>query len=832
MPAVALRARSAARRVARLARPAALAFALVVAAAGIAPAWSSAAAADEAAEPLRRHRAMVTADSDGRDRLVAHEFDIAGYDLRQGRVEVITDDAGLARLGALGFAYEIVETRSGLQPLGAGANDAPLPDTLYRDPAEVAALLRQTLLDHPSITRLVTLGTSHEGRAIEALVISDNAAVSEDELAILFNAAHHAREVMTIEVVLDIIEQLTDGYGVDPELTAFVDAYEIWCVPVVNPDGVTRVFQVDDFWRKNNRDNDANGSITSADGVDLNRNYEWGFGNQCRGSSSSTSSETYRGPWEASEPESQAMIELSRATRPVFDVEYHSYGEDVFYALSCDPFYSPKLSTIPQADKSISRLIGELYAAEIVQADGGVGYSPAPYGSRVDGTGRDQQSFESGTIAFVVEINSSGEGGFHPDYATWRQPTVEGHRPGWRWLVERMGGPAVGGHVRDAATGAPLAADVALDELTLPDGRRLTSAASTGRFHIVTIPGSYTLRVAREGYEPAVVPVSVGEGLAPIELLLVPTGATTIAAIDFEDPAQAAQWITSLPQDLATDGRWEWGEPFGTHTGDVQTTLLFGAPRIDATPGAGKHAFVTGNARTTLWADDDLDNGDASLVSPPFELSAFYAVDLVWQRWFRKDPVDALDAFHVDVTVNDGATWIPLDTITVPTSTADAAPAWVSARVRLDEIAAPAANTRFRFRAIDYPPDHVVEAAIDDMRLLGYALATDGDVRGVGLLGNDATVLTWLAVPGGAGATYDVVRGDLANLSGDTNLGPLACIENNSADTSTTGDADATTPAPGTGFFYLVRFELGLSTGGYGASSAGGARTGSGGCAD
>lgn len=48
------------------------------------------------------------------------------------------------------------------------------------------------------------------------------------------------------------------------------------------------------------------------------------------------------------------MIALGREYWPVFDIEYHSYGEDVFYALSCDTQYSPKLSTIPQPDQSIS----------------------------------------------------------------------------------------------------------------------------------------------------------------------------------------------------------------------------------------------------------------------------------------------------------------------------------------------------------------------------------------------------------------------------------------------------------------------------------------------
>lgn len=776
------------------------------------------------------HRVMVEADQAGRDAISAAGLDIGGHDLANDRVEVIARGDDLLTLQALGLSYTIIETREGPRGLAGRGEDGPLPDTKYHDPAEVEAILQQTAADHPDITRLVSLGTSREGRDIWGLMISDNADQDENELSILFNAAHHAREVMTPEVLLDTIERLTDLYGSDPEITNMVDSYQIWCVPIVNPDGVAIVHEEDDFWRKNARDNDGNSIINSSDGVDLNRNYEWGWGYQCRGSSSSFTSQIYRGTHEGSEPESQAMIALGRKYRPVFDVEYHSYGEDVFYALSCDPSFSPKLSTIPQADKSISRVIAEEYAQQIIQADGGVGYNAAPYGSRVDGTGRDQQYFENGSIAFVVEINSSFEGGFHPDYDTYRDPTVEGHRPAWRWLINRMAGPAVGGNVVDAITGEPVVADVGLSELSLPDGKRLTTDDTFGRFHLITIPGSYTLNVSAEGYEPASVPVSVGTSFSPITVPLTPTGATIIVDEPFEDPATPANWLTAIPQDQATDGRWAWGEPHGTHQGDVQTTLLFGNPRVDATTGPGKHAFVTGNALSTDFTTDDLDFGDTSLVSPPYDLSGWYAVEIAWQRWFRKEVTDAIDTLELYASVDDGNNWILLDELTEPTATADAAPAWTRASVRLDDVLPPGPNVRLRFRAVDFPPDQVVESGIDDLRILGYSIASDGDVASVSVSGKGDTVLDWLAVPGGSGATYDVVRGDLANLSGDTDLGALTCIEEDSVDTSTAGDPDASQPAAGQGYFYLVRFQLGLSTGEWGRSTAGGERTGSGGC--
>ena len=99
--------------------------------------------------------------------------------------------------------------------------------------------------------------------------------------------------------------------------------------------------------------------------------------------------------------------------------------------------------------------------------------------------------------------------------------------------------------------------------------------------------------------------------------------------------------------------------------------------------------------------------------------------------------------------------------------------------------------------------------------------------------GGAATVLSWNPVPGGAGVEYDVVRGELAALAGGpggVDLGDLACVEQGSPDADTVGNPDEETPDPGTGRFYLVRFRLGLSIGGWGAGSVGLPRNGSGGC--
>jgi len=773
------------------------------------------------------YRVGVSAEGDDLARIVAEGFDIAGRDLRHAWVEILTDETGLAWLERRGFAREILERRDGPRALRAERSPdvAQVVGPGYTNPVELESFLIQVHADHPAITRLEQIGSSVEGRPIWALMISDNAALDEDEPSVLFSGAHHAREVMSVEATMDVIEQLTGLYGTDPAVTARVGAAQIWCVPLANPDGVQIVFDEDDLWRKNARDNDGNGRINWKDGVDTNRNYEWSWGGACLGSSGTPSTATYRGPAQASEPETRSLIELARRVRPVFDVEYHSYGEDVFYAMGCDPLFGPTLDTIPGPDPSIDRVIAEEYAARLIQGDGEPGFLPAPFGNRVDGIGRDQQAHEHGSIAFVTELNSVDEGGFHPDYATWRDATVAGQRPGWSWLLDRIAGPAVGGHVVDAASGAPVQVDVALDQLRIRDGRRLTTRPDTGRFHILVVPGAYTLRVCAPGYVEGVLTLDVGSVWQPVVVALEPDGSTRLARTEFEAPSETLGWSVGASGDDADSGLWESGVPHGTHLGDaVSGSLQIGAPSFDRTPGTGKQAFVTGNRPAASFDEDAVTRGTTTLVSPAWNLAGWYGVEIDWHQWLRTDAADPLDGLRLEASTDGGATWVPLATWLDSSSDGSVSPAWVRERVRLDDVAAPASATRLRFRATDGGPLNVIEAAVDDLEIRGFSLTGQGRVAELRFPGSDPALLAWNPVPGAADATYEIARGLLDQLpmaGAEATLGPLQCF--NAAGLTL---LDPETPPPDSGWFYLVRFRLGCSRGDWGVGSDGASRQG------
>jgi plastocyanin len=72
-----------------------------------------------------------------------------------------------------------------------------------------------------------------------------------------------------------LIDEGIDEDIIEERVTYIVDNYEIWVIPILNPDGY--MYDRDDpsrFWRKNMRDNDQNDRYgDDCDGVDLNRNF-------------------------------------------------------------------------------------------------------------------------------------------------------------------------------------------------------------------------------------------------------------------------------------------------------------------------------------------------------------------------------------------------------------------------------------------------------------------------------------------------------------------------------------------------------------------------------
>jgi len=256
-------------------------------------------------------------------------LDPCGTVFTEAGVELPLEDADLAALARAGLAPQLLVAdleEFYAQRLGAERNYGD-----YHTYSEGMAAVNQLRADFPDIVGApFSIGTSHQGNTIWAFKVSDNPALDEEEPEVLFGAYIHAREAITIEVLLHFLHHLTDNYGSDPRVTNLVDGRELWFIPFMNPDGVLYNESTNPsgggMWRKNRRNN-GGGSW----GVDLNRNFgfQWGYDNN--GSSPTPSSDTYRGPSANSEPETQAIRSFinSRDIRAM--QSYHSYSNLIIY---------------------------------------------------------------------------------------------------------------------------------------------------------------------------------------------------------------------------------------------------------------------------------------------------------------------------------------------------------------------------------------------------------------------------------------------------------------------------------------------------------------------
>ena len=195
--------------------------------------------------------------------------------------------------------------------------------------AELDAMVQQ----YPNlITAKAPISTflTHENRPIYHVKISDNPNVNENEPKALYTAIHHAREPMSLMETIFFMWYVLENYGTNEEITYLVNETQLFFVPCINPDGYVYNETTNPtgggMWRKNRRNN--GGGVY---GVDLNRNYGYGWGTT--GTSTVTSNDTYCGTAPYSEPEVQAMRWLVQNHKFVSAFNAHTYAKDILFPI-------------------------------------------------------------------------------------------------------------------------------------------------------------------------------------------------------------------------------------------------------------------------------------------------------------------------------------------------------------------------------------------------------------------------------------------------------------------------------------------------------------------
>ncbi len=331
----------------------------------------------------------------------------------------------MIRLGvALVVAATLLGAAGTAAPVSAVAT-AGFPDGFegYHDYAELEAAIDAAVAARPSIVSKRTIGTSFEGRSIWAVKISDNVGSDEAEPEVLMESLHHAREHLTVEMALHIIELLSDNYRANPanianqleqRVTDIVNGREVWIVPMVNPDGAewdisdSSAFQ---NWRRNRQLIEG----STVPGVDLNRNwgFKWGC---CGGSSGQPGTTTYRGPAPWSTPEIAALRDfvLSRVRdgrqQIRAAISWHTFNEEIMWPYGYTTADLPR--TMSPDDLLAFRALGQGMA----DRNGYVAQQMSDL-YILDGNASDWLYGDQRIFAFTIEMyptDGSKVGGFYP----------------------------------------------------------------------------------------------------------------------------------------------------------------------------------------------------------------------------------------------------------------------------------------------------------------------------------------------------------------------------------------------------------------------------------
>ena len=477
-------------------------------------------------------------------------------DVRGNQASATVTPHQLDLLRDAGYAWRTVATRAVTadEMCPPGWEDDPARSwSCYPTYAQYVGIMEWFAATHPDLCRLVSLGaTANVVRPHElwALRISDFPDIEEAEPEVLLTSTMHGDEATGFVLMLRLIEELLEGYGTDPDMTALVNDLEIWINPNANPDGT--YFSGDDT---------VSGAIRfyvtpegGATAVDANRNFpDPDDGDHPDGF-----------PWW---PETQAMIAFAETHSTTLSANLHGGAELVNYPWDTWERRHVDDQYLISVSRAYADLAQELSPADYM-TDQSNGITNGWDWYPVAGGRQDFMTFWHSAREVTIELTRT---------KTPPAPELDGL---WTWnrnaLLDFMGHARDGVHgVVTGPGGEPLDAVVELVGYdSAVDNSFVATDPDVGDFHRLVLPGSYTVRISAVGYSTELfddVEVS-SDAPAAITAVLQPATATVTGRV----ATPAARWPvagarveltgTELFTTTATDGSFELdGVPPGEH---------------------------------------------------------------------------------------------------------------------------------------------------------------------------------------------------------------------------------------------------------------------------
>ncbi|KAH8904959.1 zinc carboxypeptidase [Coniochaeta sp. PMI_546] len=205
----------------------------------------------------------------------------------------------------------------------------------YHAYADHVQFLKDLVALSPSNSETVTAGNSLNGNAITGIHFWGSSGKGVKP-AIVFHGTVHAREWISTMVVEYLAYNLLTNYATSSEIKGFIDKYDFYIFPVVNPDGFLYTQSSNRLWRKNRQSTSGSTCI----GHDINRNwpYQWSVSG---GASTDPCAEDFKGKAQGDAPETQVLSAWLQKTKSAqglkLFIDYHSYSQLFMtpYGYSC-----------------------------------------------------------------------------------------------------------------------------------------------------------------------------------------------------------------------------------------------------------------------------------------------------------------------------------------------------------------------------------------------------------------------------------------------------------------------------------------------------------------
>jgi len=247
-------------------------------------------------------------------------------------------------------AYIWQQQQTAVAPTPLNDSESSIPGyECYPTVEETYSQAEQLVRDYPAYASWSKIGSgwaknkSGRGYDLYVLKITNRDSGPVNKAKLLINSAIHAREYATAALTLEFAKDLLSKAGNDADVDWMLQQNEVHLVLHTNPEG-RKIAETGVSWRKNINDTSCNNGNY---GVDLNRNFRFGWFSIPNGSSANSCDLTFRGVAAGSEPEVQALESYARSlypdqrgpartdaapdNTPGIHIDIHSYSELVLW---------------------------------------------------------------------------------------------------------------------------------------------------------------------------------------------------------------------------------------------------------------------------------------------------------------------------------------------------------------------------------------------------------------------------------------------------------------------------------------------------------------------